>query len=318
MIMSRAGIGEESETSNDTVRRRKGRPPSVSTLTEKKLIPFGWYGGKFSHLAWLLPLLPRCHHYCEPFAGSAALLLNRLPSPIETYNDLDGEVCNFFRVLRDSKTALIEAIGLTPFSREEFALACSLDPNVAPLERARRFYVRARQVRTGLAQTATVGRWANCKNTSRAGMSGVISRWLGGVEMLPEIANRLLRVQIENRPAIDVIRLYDAPTTLFYCDPPYVHETRGDANAYGYEMTDQQHGELAKALNAARGMAAISNYQCPLMDELYPAPRWHRITGPARTNHATKGTRVEVLWVNYKIQNKPLNDRNGYLFEDSE
>src|SRR5438093_12089810 len=130
---------------------RRVEPPSVSSLTEKKLIPFGWYGGKFSHLAWLLPLLPNCHHYCEPFAGSGAVLLNRPPSPVETYNDLDGEVVNFFRVLRDEKDRLVEAIGLTPFSREEFALACKISPDLSALERARRFYVRARQVRTGLA-----------------------------------------------------------------------------------------------------------------------------------------------------------------------
>jgi len=135
--------------------RRKTVPPPVCTMRRKrKLIAFGWYGGKYSHLDWLLPLLPDCHHYCEPFAGSAAVMLNRKPSPIETYNDLDGEVANFFRVLRDEKDKLVEAIGLTPFSREEFALACEIDPEVEPLERARRFYVRARQVRTGLAQKA--------------------------------------------------------------------------------------------------------------------------------------------------------------------
>jgi len=72
--------------------------------------------------------LPACHHYCEPFAGSGVILLNRKPSSVETYNDLDGEVCNFFRVLRDHKDELVEKIGLTPFSREEFALACRLDP----------------------------------------------------------------------------------------------------------------------------------------------------------------------------------------------
>ena len=115
---------------------------------------------------------------------------------------------------------------------------------------------------------------------------------------MPEIADRLLRVQIENRPANDVLRLYDSADTLFYCDPPYIHETRGDSKAYGYEMTDQQHRELAKVLNTVKGMVAISNYRCSLMDELYPAPRWRKIVGPARTNHATKGTRVEVLWVN--------------------
>lgn len=279
---------------------RRNAPPPVSRLNGKrKLIAFGWYGGKYSHLDWLLPLLPECHHYCEPFAGSAAVLLNRAPSPIETYNDLDGEVCNFFRVLRTQKSKLVKAIALTPFSREEFAIACELDSTVSPLERARRFYIRARQVRTGLAQTASVGRWANCKNTSRAGMSGVVSRWLGGVDLLPEIGERLLRVQIENRPATDVIRLYDSQDTLFYCDPPYVHGTRGDSKAYGHEMTDEQHRELADVLNSAEGMVALSNYDCDLMDELYPSKRWRKITGPPKTNHSTKDSRTEVLWVNY-------------------
>src|SRR5438105_3056437 len=72
-----------------------------------KLIAFGWYGGKYSHLDWLLPLLPKATHYCEPFGGSAAVLINREPSPIETYNDVHGEVVNFFRVLRDQKDALV-------------------------------------------------------------------------------------------------------------------------------------------------------------------------------------------------------------------
>jgi DNA adenine methylase len=280
-------------------RPKKARPSPISGLKTKKLIAFGWYGGKFSHLDWLLPLLPACHHYCEPFAGSGAALLNRAPSPVETYNDLDGEVANFFRVLRDDKDSLVEAIGLTPFSREEFSIACVLDSNLSPLERARRFFVRARQVRTGLAQTASLGRWANCKNTSRAGMSGVISRWLGSIEDLPEIAMRLLRVQIENRPAIEVIRLYDSPETLFYCDPPYVHLTRGDNNAYGYEMTDGEHRELARVLNSVQGRVAISNYQCKLMDELYPAPKWKKHVAPEKTIHSTKGKRAEALWTNY-------------------
>jgi DNA adenine methylase len=139
--------------------------PILGLKASRKVVAFGWYGGRFSHLDWLLPLLPPCFHYCEPFGGSAAILLNRILSPVETYNDIDGEVVNFFKVLREEKERLIEAIGLTPFSRQEFAQACELDPNLSNFERARRFYVRARQVRTGLAQTATLGRWANCKNT---------------------------------------------------------------------------------------------------------------------------------------------------------
>lgn len=302
----------------DGTKPRRRTPPPISRLNgRRKLIAFGWYGGKYSHLDWLLPLLPMCHHYCEPFAGSAAVLLNREPSPIETYNDLDGEVCNFFRVLRNQQVRLTKSIALTPFSREEFAIACELDSKLSSVERARRFYVRARQVRTGLAQMASVGRWANCMDTSRAGMSGVVSRWLGGVDQLPAIGERLLRVQIENRPAVDVVRLYDSSRTLFYCDPPYLHETRGDTKAYGHEMTNDQHRELADALNAAKGMVAFSNYDCDLVNKLYPPKRWRKIVGPAKTNHSTKDTRTEVLWINYDPAILGIEHGNGHLFGGS-
>jgi len=276
------------------------RKAASSATNGRKLIAFAWYGGKFSHLKWLLPLLPKCHHYCEPFAGSAAVLLNRPPSPIETCNDVDGELVNFFRVLRDHKDELVEKISLTPFSREEFGLACKRDPGADPLERARRFFVRARQVRSGIAQRATIGNWAYCQTNSRAGMSAGVSNWLGGVRKLPEVAERLLRVQIDNRPALEVIRLYDSPQTLFYCDPPYVHEARQHkGRTYHHEMADREHVELAGALNAAAGMVAISGYDCDLMRSLYPAPKWRKHVRPARWIPSGKSNRSEVLWMNY-------------------
>ncbi|MEM7532578.1 MAG: DNA adenine methylase [Chloroflexota bacterium] len=272
---------------------------------KSKNIAFGWYGGKFSHLDWLLPLLPSTTHYCEPFGGSAAVLTNRTPSPVETYNDIDGELANFFRVLRNEKEALLEHIGLTPFSREELRIAVGpVSDELSDMERARRFFVRARQVRTGLAQTASEGRWAHCKLTSRAGMAGAVSRWLGSVEGLSEIAQRLLRVQIENAPAIETIKRYDSPETLFYCDPPYVHASRSDTNAYAFEMTDDEHRALASVLRSAQGKVAISGYHCDLMDELYGD--WGFIEAPVKKAHSTntgssakKQNRVEVLWVNY-------------------
>lgn len=265
-----------------------------------KKIAFGWYGGKFSHLDWLLPLLPPATHYCEPFGGSAAVLINRPPAPVETYNDLDSEVVNFFRVLRDQQEELIQAIGLTPFSREELRLATQEEGrDLSDLERARRFFVRARQVRTGLAQTASEGRWAHCLLTSRAGMGGAVSRWLGSVEGLSEIVQRLLRVQIENAPALEVIQRYDSPETLFYCDPPYVHRTRGDAKAYGFEMTDHEHEELARLLLKVRGRVAISGYTSSLYEDLYAG--WTRLEAPTRMIHSSKGERTEVLWVNYEL-----------------
>ncbi len=267
----------------------------------RKYIAFGWYGGKYSHLDWLLPLLPECHHYCEPFGGSAAVLLNRSPSPVETYNDLDGEVVNFFRMLRERKDELLYQIGMTPFSREEFLKAIETNgkggDHLPDLERARRFFIRARQVRTGLAQTASGGRWANCLNTSRAGMAGAVSRWLGSVEGLESLAARLLRVQIEHDTAVHIIQRYDSPTTLFYCDPPYPHESRGDAKAYTFEMTDQEHVQLSRVLHAVKGKVAISGYLCDLMRELYGD--WQIHLDKPKKAMSIKKERQEALWTNY-------------------
>lgn len=291
----------KAQYSNFLVVERPPRQPAP--ILRGKKLAFRWYGGKFSHLDWLLPLLPveGVHHYCEPFGGSGAVLLNRPPAPVETYNDLDGDVVTFFRVLRDQRDEFLYSLRTTPFSREEFALACSSPAgNVSDFERARRFFIRAGQVRTGLAQTASIGRWANCKNTSRAGMSGAVSRWLGQIDRLAEVAERLLRVQIENRPAVDVIRLYDGPKTLFYLDPPYVHDARADTRAYGLEMTEADHRLLADVLHSVQGMVALSGYRCDLMDELHGG--WYRIDAPVKTAHSCKTARQECLWVNYGIE----------------
>lgn len=266
----------------------------------RKMIAFGWYGGKFVHLDFILPHLQTdATHFCDVYGGSAAVLINRPPAPVETYNDLDSELTNFFAVLRDRHEELIRQIGLTPFSREELVKACQAESGLAPLERARRFYVRARQTRTGLAQTSSEGRWAHCVLTSRAGMAGAVSRWLGAVEGLPQIAQRLQRVQIENAPALEIIERYDTPNTLFYLDPPYVHDSRGDAAAYSHEMTDRDHIDLADRLHTIEGRAVLSGYRSKLYDDLYQA--WYRVDAPEKVCNSSKGKRTESLWMNFRL-----------------
>ena len=275
----------------------------VASSQRKRVIAFGWYGGKFSHLDFLLPLFPiDVLHFCDVFGGSAAVLMNVEPYPVETYNDLDSELVNFFKTLRDQQDEIIKAIGLTPFSREELATACTpTTKRLSNLERARRFFIRARQTRTGLAQTSSEGRWAHCVLTSRAGMAGAVSRWLGSVDGLSEVAQRLQRVQIENAPAIEVIARYDTPKTLFYVDPPYVHSSRGDASAYGYEMTDEDHVELADALNSVRARVVVSGYQTDLYDRLFQG--WMRIDAPPRNCNSVRTIRKESAWVNFSRRN---------------
>ena len=274
----------------------------------KRMIAFGWYGGKFSHLDFILPNLPEdARHFCDVFGGSAAVVINRRPTEVETYNDIDSELVNFFKTLRDDKTSesLIRAIGLTPFSREELALACQPSVGLDPIEKARRFFVRARQTRTGLAQTASEGRWAHCLLTSRAGMSGAVSRWLGSVEGLAEIVQRLQRIQIENAPAMEVLERYDSPDTLFYLDPPYVHQARGDSHAYAVEMTDSQHEALGERLLSIEGRFALSGYRNPIYDRVLAGIR--RVEAPAKLCHSVRQERQECLWVNYDENGTRLN-----------
>ena len=267
----------------------------------RRKIAFGWYGGKFSHLDFLLPNLPTdAAHFCDVFGGSAAVLINRAPAPVETYNDLDSELVNFFATLRHPADGerLLKEIALTPFSRAELALACTSAAGLDNVERARRFYVRARQTRTGLAQTSSQGRWAQCILTSRSGMAGAVSRWLGAIEGLPPIIDRLMRVQIDNAPALEVIRRYDTPQTLFYLDPPYVHDARRDTHAYYGEMSDAEHTELSHLLHSIKGRAAISGYRSELYDRLYAD--WRRTDAPAKNCHSVRQPRQESLWMNYE------------------
>ena len=285
---------EEAKTSG--VRRLVGN----ASRRRRKMIAFGWYGGKYIHLGFILPHLPNdAEHFCDVYGGSAAVLINRPPAKVETYNDLDSELVNFFSVLRSQQDDLVRQIGLTPFSREELVRACQPEPDLSPLERARRFYIRARQTRTGLAQSSSEGRWAHCVLTSRAGMAGAVSRWLGAVEGLPEIAQRLQRVQIENAPALEVIKRYDKAQTLFYLDPPYVHSSRGDAAAYGHEMTDKDHCELASLLHRIEGRAVLSGYRSPLYDHLFAD--WHRVDADEKLCNSSKGKRQESLWMNFAL-----------------
>src|SRR6266446_5006191 len=310
--MARAAVAETPAQNGSVHARRpvkyelnRRRLVGRASQRREKMIAFGYYGGKFSHLDFILPLLPTTYrHYCEPFGGSAAVLINRKPADVETYNDIDSEVAIFFACLREDGEELIRHIGLTPFSREELVRAHKPDRGLTQLERARRFFVRARQTRTGLAQTSSEGRWAHCVLTSRAEMAGAVSRWLGSVEGLPEIVQRLQRVQIENVPAAEVILRYDSPQTLFYLDPPYPHEARGDSKAYGYEMTDAEHEQLAKLLRTVRGAVALSGYRCALMDRLYGD--WHRVDADTRLCNSSKGERTESLWTNYDPSAAPF------------
>jgi DNA adenine methylase len=130
-------------------------------------------------------------------------------------------------------------------------------------------------------------------------MAGGVSRWINRILALWAVAERLRRVQIENDDALNVIKRYDSKDTLFYLDPPYPHEVRGDPKAYGFEMTERDHERLAELLHSVKGKVALSGYKSPLLEKLYGD--WIRVDAPPKIIHSVKEIRQESLYINYSL-----------------
>jgi DNA adenine methylase len=151
------------------------------------------------------------------------------------------------------------------------------------IERARRFFVLARQTVRGQVQMqhSPLGIWKFTRDVLSRGMAGTVSSWQYGIDGLAAVAARFRTIQVENYPAIRIIELYDTPDTLFYCDPPYVQDTRETSHRrrdYTNEMSDNDHRDLAAALHKIKGRAAISGFPSQLYDELYGD--WNKIMMP--------------------------------------
>lgn len=278
---------------------------------------FAYYGGK-GRLApsWIVPNLPEHRVYVEPFAGSAAVLFAKAPVHHEILNDLDGAIVNFYRVLRERPDDLERAVRLTPYSREEYALADFDAPDLDEVERARRWWVRSTQ---GFRQSATrqTG-WSisTAQNTPR--MHQLTRR----IERFAEIAERLRHVFIENIDGLAVIERYGAdPTACLYVDPPYLRCTRSAPTCYRHEFQeDHQHRDLAEALHATKAAVVLSGYPSALYDEdLYAG--WHRIersiTLRAGNGRKTSlGDVVEVLWSNRPFARSADSEHSQMTMDD--
>jgi len=253
-----------------------------------------YFGAKWRLAPWLLSHFPAHEVYVEPFGGGAGVLLRKLPSPIEIYNDLDGDVVNFFRVLREQADTLIRAIDLTPWSREEFEI--SLQACDDPLERARRLYVRSWQGIGGKMFHRTG--WRLDKNTRRG--TPMVDDW-SKLGYLWAVAERLKGIELENDDAFKVIEKLDSPETLFYLDPPYLSSTRSISwarCAYAHELSDGDHQRLGELVRDLQGMVIISGYPSELYEDMFGD--WLKVT--IETRHSFGGRAVESLWISPNAQ----------------
>lgn len=256
-----------------------------------------YHGGKWKLAHWIISHFPVHRIYVEPFGGAASVLLRKPRSWAEIYNDLDGEIVNLFRVLRNPAQAreLIRLCKLTPYARSEFEVSYITADD--PIEQARRTLFRS------AAGFSSVGATRNRRVGFRARVDS--SRtiyavdWANLPDALDAVVDRLRGVVIENEDVFTILERYDSPETLFYLDPPYPHSTRMDKKVYRHEMTDDDHRELAKVVRQLKGMVIISGYPCDLYDqELYPD--WRRVK--CRTYADRRRERTEVLWLSPAVK----------------
>ncbi|EEO27148.1 DNA adenine methylase [Oxalobacter paraformigenes] len=208
-----------------------------------------YHGGKYRLAPWIMGFFPVHACYVEPFGGAAGVLLRKPRSYAEVYNDLDSDIVNFFRVLRDPETRekLTEALVLTPYSRNDFTIA--FESTDDPVERARRTAIRAHM---GFGSSGATKGMTGFRIDTKREYATAQHLWERYPDTIRTIGERFAGVLIENRPAVRVMLQHDTPATLHYVDPPYVHSTRDKSassrNYYRHEMTDEEHVKLLDTL----------------------------------------------------------------------
>lgn len=274
------------------------------------IVLYPYYGGKNrpNMREFILSKFPadyRDLHYVETNFGSGGIFFGKEPSALETINDIDGNVVNFIRVLREDRQSLIDALRLTPWAKEEFELAkiklcAGSDESLTPLERARLFYVLVRQ---GF-NSATKGGSQTWKfSVSPAIDSPKCPRqWKAAVNQLGLAADRLMDAQIDCMDALDLIAKYDSADTLFYIDPPYIHATRSKTSldAYANETRNIWHENLVNLLLNLKGRAALSGYAHEIYTPL-EAAGWKRFNMEVfASSNRNRVKRTESLWLNFE------------------
>jgi DNA adenine methylase len=280
--------------------------------------PLHWYGSKWRKAPWIISLTPPHTCFVELFAGSCSVLLAKEPSPVEVAVDIDGDVCNFFRVLRDARrrNKLIEMLELTPYSREELesCLEIMASGRGGTIGRAWAFCVCCNSARDGKAERATdwsysrtaSSRGARQGNRLDANKFPVMARNISVWDRLPAViaaaGRRMRRVQIECDAWERAFPRFDGAGTHTYADPPYFPGTRVKPKAYRHEMSEQDHAGFLRAMLGAKGTVAVSGYSCELYEDMLSG--WRRRTLETKAlggrRHRKEG-RTECLWMNYDL-----------------
>jgi len=257
------------------------------------------HGGKYYLCNWVIDAFPKNYQemiYVEPFCGAGSVFFNKEPSREDTINDMDKGIVHIMWALRNETREFIGRLKRLKYTEETFnRVKKKLEKNPEDyMDYAVAEFAVRRMSRGGLKKAFA---WSN---RERGGKPGDVNAWETMLKLLPELAEKLQGAYVLNKPAVEVIKAFDNPNTLVYCDPPYLHSTRTATDAYDLELTEDDHIELAVALNAFKGKAAISGYYSALYRDLYDGWTCKR---KRIANHSSQGKskkqKTECLWLNY-------------------
>lgn len=251
-------------------------------------------GAKWSLANWIISHFPEEYEkmvYLEPFVGSGAVFFNKLPGAVETVNDLNGDIVNLFKVLREYPEELKQLLLLTPYAREEYDnsfLPCEND-----IEKARRYIVKTTQAIGAKLDGSKCG-WRNHKQPK-------ICKWGNITDTISEAAKRLRGdathlVQIENMDALRLIERYNSDEVLMYLDPPYVRSTRKGGRLYSHEMTDDEQLQLLEIITRSQAKIVILGYDSEMYNNALCS--WYRFQTETRTT-STELVK-EFIWTNFE------------------
>lgn len=254
-------------------------------------------GSKWNIASEIVSYIPKHHTYVEPFFGSGAVLFNKAPSAIETINDLDSNVTNLFRCIQTDSERLARLVMTTPFSREVYDAQFECDVTqtmyINNFERAANFLIKCWQGHGFRTNGYKVG-WKNDVQ-GRENMYALWN-WYRLPEWIIGIAERLRQVQIENRPALEVIERFNYENVFMYIDPPYLLGTR-TGKSYMHEMSDEDHIKLLEMLLQSKAMVMISGYESDMYNDYLKG--WKKCYLNSCAEHGKP--RTEVIWMNYSI-----------------